>query len=300
MHQCNDKKKRFMEILRLICMGNHEHFHFYLKSLAWKPNLNDLYVGEFWNLHLELHPITGLKNLFSARNTAVPVVFVWSPFSTYGSPLHHGASLGYRGWGNGSLSRWGEESTGNRGGTFSAASFSALESVGPGLERPPGSISRTSPARSLAWPTAAPCTLLGDCTKFLWNITAFNGMWLVTLLLLYSLQEGRLELCLFKCCSSACCPLTSAMLKLSVHVCYVVRVMNCAGLNELTSKTNDSNSKIAVRGRIVTFFMFGEDAFLSSHDFWKRTWWLIHRTSSLWLSDDIIKMIKKKIGSIGE
>lgn len=33
----------------------------------------------------------------------------------------------------------------------------------------------------------------GDCTTFLRNITAFNGMWLVTLLLLYSLQEGRLE-----------------------------------------------------------------------------------------------------------
>lgn len=100
-----------------------------------------------------------------ARNPEVPVVSARSPVSAYGSPLHHGASLGYRGWSDSSLSRLGEERTGSRGGTFSAARFSALESVGPGLERPPGSISRTSPARSLAWPTAAPCTLLGGTAQ---------------------------------------------------------------------------------------------------------------------------------------
>lgn len=66
--------------------------------------------------------------------------------------------------------------------------FSALASPGLGLERSPGSIV-TTPARSLAWPNTAQCTRR-DCKTFLRNIPAIYGMWLVTLLLLYSFQEG--------------------------------------------------------------------------------------------------------------
>ncbi|MCJ8739736.1 hypothetical protein PDJAM_G00050580 [Pangasius djambal] len=43
--------------------------------------------------------------------------------------------------------------------------FSALGSLSLGLERSPGSIA-TTPARSLAWPSTAPCTRR-DCTTFL-------------------------------------------------------------------------------------------------------------------------------------
>nr|XP_023823952.1 Down syndrome cell adhesion molecule-like protein 1 homolog [Salvelinus alpinus] len=60
-----------------------------------------------------------------------------------------------------------------------------------GLERPPGSIV-ASPARRLAWPKTAPHTRQ-DCQTFLKNIPAIYGMWLVTLLLLYSLQEVHSE-----------------------------------------------------------------------------------------------------------
>ncbi|RXN22732.1 Down syndrome cell adhesion molecule 1-like protein [Labeo rohita] len=66
--------------------------------------------------------------------------------------------------------------------------FSALASPGLGLERSPGSIV-TTPARSLAWPNTAQCTRR-DCKTFLRNIPAIYGMWLVTLLLLYSFQEA--------------------------------------------------------------------------------------------------------------
>eukprot|EP00063_Salmo_salar_P094842 XP_014069677.1 PREDICTED: Down syndrome cell adhesion molecule-like protein 1 [Salmo salar] len=68
---------------------------------------------------------------------------------------------------------------------------SELASLGLGLERSPVSIV-TTPARSLAWPNAAPCTRR-DCTTFLRNIPAIYGMWLVTLFLLYSLQEVNSE-----------------------------------------------------------------------------------------------------------
>ncbi|XP_051719384.1 cell adhesion molecule DSCAML1 isoform X1 [Ctenopharyngodon idella] len=69
--------------------------------------------------------------------------------------------------------------------------FSALTSTGLGLERSPGSIV-TTPARSLAWPNTAQCTRR-DCKTFLRNIPAIYGMWLVTLLLLYSFQEVHSE-----------------------------------------------------------------------------------------------------------
>ncbi|KAK3531497.1 hypothetical protein QTP70_023292, partial [Hemibagrus guttatus] len=69
--------------------------------------------------------------------------------------------------------------------------FSALGSLSLGLERSPGSIA-TTPARSLAWPSTAPCTRR-DCTKFLKNIPAIYGMWLITLLLLYSFKEVNSE-----------------------------------------------------------------------------------------------------------
>ncbi|XP_042153065.1 Down syndrome cell adhesion molecule-like protein 1 homolog isoform X5 [Oncorhynchus tshawytscha] len=68
---------------------------------------------------------------------------------------------------------------------------SELASLGLGLERSPVSIV-TTPARSLAWPNAAPRTRR-DCTTFLRNIPAIYGMWLVTLFLLYSLQEVNSE-----------------------------------------------------------------------------------------------------------
>ncbi|XP_023833790.1 cell adhesion molecule DSCAML1-like [Salvelinus sp. IW2-2015] len=68
---------------------------------------------------------------------------------------------------------------------------SELASLELGLERSPVSIV-TTPARSLAWPNAALCTRR-DCTKFLRNIPAIYGMWLVTLFLLYSLQEVNSE-----------------------------------------------------------------------------------------------------------
>lgn len=68
--------------------------------------------------------------------------------------------------------------------------FSALWSLSLGLERSPGSITTTTPARSLAWPSTAPCTRR-DCTQFLRNIPALYGMWLITLLLLYSFKEGE-------------------------------------------------------------------------------------------------------------
>lgn len=73
--------------------------------------------------------------------------------------------------------------------------FSALTSTGLGLERSPGSIV-TTPARSLAWPNTAQCTRR-DCKTFLRNIPAIYGMWLVTLLLLYSFQEGTLSVYFF-------------------------------------------------------------------------------------------------------
>ncbi|XP_029547329.1 Down syndrome cell adhesion molecule-like protein 1 homolog isoform X6 [Salmo trutta] len=60
-----------------------------------------------------------------------------------------------------------------------------------GLERPPGSIV-ASPAPRLAWPKTAPHTCQ-DCQTFLKNIPAIYGMWLVTLLLLYSLREVHSE-----------------------------------------------------------------------------------------------------------
>lgn len=66
--------------------------------------------------------------------------------------------------------------------------FSARASLGLGLERSPGSIV-TTPARSVAWPYTAPCTRR-DCTPFQRNIPSLYGMWLVTLFLLYSFQEG--------------------------------------------------------------------------------------------------------------
>ncbi|XP_055726728.1 cell adhesion molecule DSCAML1-like isoform X1 [Salvelinus fontinalis] len=60
-----------------------------------------------------------------------------------------------------------------------------------GLERPPGSIV-ASPAPRLAWPKTALHTCQ-DCQTFLKNIPAIYGMWLVTLLLLYSLREVHSE-----------------------------------------------------------------------------------------------------------
>ncbi|XP_048120002.1 Down syndrome cell adhesion molecule-like protein 1 homolog [Alosa alosa] len=69
--------------------------------------------------------------------------------------------------------------------------FSALASLGLGLERSPGSIV-TTPARSVAWPYTAPCTRR-DCTPFQRNIPALYGMWLVILFLLYSFQEVHSE-----------------------------------------------------------------------------------------------------------
>ncbi|CAL8350501.1 unnamed protein product [Arctogadus glacialis] len=45
-------------------------------------------------------------------------------------------------------------------------------------------------ARSSAWPPRRVHS--SHCTPFLSNSTAINGMWLVTLLLLYSLREGTL------------------------------------------------------------------------------------------------------------
>lgn len=67
--------------------------------------------------------------------------------------------------------------------------FPAMVSGAAGLERPPGSIV-ASPARRLAWPKIAPHARQ-DCQTFLKNIPAIYGMWLVTLLLLYSLHEGK-------------------------------------------------------------------------------------------------------------
>ncbi|XP_055735598.1 cell adhesion molecule DSCAML1-like [Salvelinus fontinalis] len=66
-----------------------------------------------------------------------------------------------------------------------------LASLGLGLEKSPVSIV-TTPAPSLVWPNTAPCTRR-DCTTFLRNIPAIYGMWLVTLFLLYSLQEVNSE-----------------------------------------------------------------------------------------------------------
>lgn len=71
----------------------------------------------------------------SARKTRGPSGFGLVPhLVTYRSPLHRGASLGYwRGVGRRQpVPVRGGENGGSRGGTFSAARFSALESVGPG------------------------------------------------------------------------------------------------------------------------------------------------------------------------
>lgn len=104
VHQCKDNENLFMEILKLICMGNRRHFHFSLSPLhenkIWMTCMTENF--EICTLGSILSPD---KSTYSVRVTEFPVVFVWSPFSTYGSPLHYGASLGYRGWSNGILSR---------------------------------------------------------------------------------------------------------------------------------------------------------------------------------------------------
>ena len=65
-----------------------------------------------------------------------------------------------------------------------------MASGASGLETPPGN-TVASPARSsTAWPKTASLTRQ-DCQIFLKNRPAIYGMWLVTLLLLYSLHEGK-------------------------------------------------------------------------------------------------------------
>ena len=85
----------------------------------------------------------------------------------------HGSDIGRRVHGRGSGS----------------SHFPAMVSGAAGLESPPGSLV-ASPARRLAWPNTTP-HVRQDCQTFLKNIPAIYGMWLVTLLLLYSLQEGN-------------------------------------------------------------------------------------------------------------
>jgi hypothetical protein len=70
-----------------------------------------------------------------------------------------------------------------------APHFPAMASGASGLETPPGN-TVASPARSTAWPKTASLTRQ-DCQIFLKNRPAIYGMWLVTLLLLYSLHEGK-------------------------------------------------------------------------------------------------------------
>ncbi|XP_059912504.1 cell adhesion molecule DSCAML1-like [Gadus macrocephalus] len=72
-----------------------------------------------------------------------------------------------------------------------APHFPAMASGASGLETPPGN-TVASPARSTAWPKTASLTRQ-DCQIFLKNRPAIYGMWLVTLLLLYSLHEVHSE-----------------------------------------------------------------------------------------------------------
>lgn len=121
-----------------------------------------------------------------------------------------------------------------RGRGSGASHFPAMVIRAAGLERPPGSIV-ASPARRLAWPKTAPHTRQ-DCQTFLKNIPAIYGMWLVTLLLLYSLQEGKKHcfyLLYFSIKSSECLTY-STLIKIRTAIC----TNNCKETTDVAGKKN--------------------------------------------------------------
>lgn len=175
-----------MEILGVICMGNTRRYilptavfcsETTLKLLVWQ----DIFNFSYWN---------SIKRHLTQRVILVPPP-LHSTIIAHTSPSRRIIRTPGVGRQQPVPVRGGENKEQRR--YFLRGSFLGAGECGTRAGDTAGEHQhKPSPARSLAaWPTAAAVhSSRGGCTTFLWNITAFNGMWLVTLLLLYSLQEG--------------------------------------------------------------------------------------------------------------
>lgn len=108
---------------------------------------------------------------------------------------------------------------------FRGCSFLGAGECGTRAGDTPGEKEQNQSSTDLAWPLRR-ALLFGDCTTFLWNITAFNGMWLVTLLLLYSLQEGRFHFSVSRMACSSSSPLSSEVACCHHHHVWIMFFVN--------------------------------------------------------------------------